>query len=41
VVLRSLGFGVITIVGIDPDAARVGDIVIEIAHSGFYIQVEV
>jgi len=36
VVLRSLGFGVITIVRIDPDEARVGDIAIEIAHSGFY-----
>jgi len=41
VVLRSLGFGVITIVGIDPDQARVGDIAIEIAHSGFYTQAEV
>jgi len=41
VVLRSLGFGVITIVGIDPDQARVGDITIEIAHSGFYTQAEV
>jgi hypothetical protein len=41
VVLRSLGFGVITIVGIDPDQARVGDIVIEIAHSGFYTRAEV
>jgi len=41
VVLRSLGFGVITIVGIDPDQARVGDIAIEIAHSGFYTRAEV
>jgi hypothetical protein len=41
VVLHSLGFGVITIVGIDPDQARVGDIAIEITHSGFYTRVEV
>jgi len=41
VVLYSLGFGVITIVGIDPDEAKVGDIVIEIAHSGFYTRAEV
>jgi hypothetical protein len=40
-VLRSLGFGVITIVGIDPDQTRVGDIAIEIAHSGFYTRAEV
>jgi hypothetical protein len=36
VVLRFLGFGVISIVGIDPGAARIGDVTIEIAHSGFY-----
>jgi hypothetical protein len=27
--------------GIDPDAARVGDITIEIAHSGFYTRARV
>jgi len=36
VILRSLGFGVITIVGIISNQARVGDIAIEITHSGFY-----
>jgi len=41
VVLRFLGFGVITIVGVDPDEARVGDIAIEIAHSGFYTRAKV
>jgi hypothetical protein len=35
VVLRFLGFGVITLVKIDLEVARVGDIAIEIAHSGF------
>jgi hypothetical protein len=39
VILRLLGFGVISIVGIDPDEARVGDVAIEIAHSGFYTRV--
>ncbi|CAK9194113.1 unnamed protein product [Sphagnum troendelagicum] len=41
VVLRFQGFGVVTIVGIDPEAARIGDIVIEIAHSGFHTRAEV
>jgi len=41
VVLRFQGFGVVTIVGIDPKAARIGDIAIEIAHSGFHTRVEV
>jgi hypothetical protein len=41
VILRFLGFGVITIVGIDPEEARIGDIAVEIAHSGFYTHVEV
>jgi hypothetical protein len=35
-ILRFLGFGVVRLVGIDPDAARVGDIAVEIVHSGFY-----
>jgi hypothetical protein len=35
-ILHFLGFGVVRLVGIDPDAARVGDIAVEIAHSGFY-----
>jgi hypothetical protein len=41
VVLRSEGFGVVTIVGFDPKAARVGDIAVEIDHSGFHTRVEV
>jgi hypothetical protein len=36
VVLRFLGFGVVTIMGIDPEQAQVGDIAVEVAHSGFY-----
>ncbi len=40
-VLCFLGFSVITIVGIDPKAACIGDIVVEIAHSGFHTRAEV
>ncbi|CAM6060009.1 unnamed protein product [Sphagnum tenellum] len=41
VVLRFEGFGVVTIVGCDPEAARVRDIAVEIAHSGFHTRAEV
>jgi len=41
VVLRLLGFGVVTLVGVDPEEARVGDIAVEVAHSGFYTRIEV
>jgi hypothetical protein len=41
VILRFLGFGVVRLVGIDPDEARVGDIAIEVAHSGFYTRAQV
>jgi hypothetical protein len=27
--------------GIDPDEARVGDVAVEVAHSGFYTRAEV
>jgi hypothetical protein len=37
VVLRFEGFGIVTIVGCD----RIGDIVIEIDHSGFHTRAEV
>jgi hypothetical protein len=36
VILRFLGFRVVRLVRIDPDEARVGDIAVEVAHSGFY-----
>ncbi len=39
--LRFLGFGVITLVGIDPEEARIGDVAVEIAHSGFHTHAEV
>jgi hypothetical protein len=41
VILRFLGFGVVRIIGIDPDEARVGDIAVEVAHSGFYTRIQV
>jgi hypothetical protein len=41
VIMRVLGFGVITLVGIDPEVARVRDITVEIAHSGFHTRTEV
>ncbi len=40
-VLRFLGFGVVSLVGIDPATARVGDLVVEINHSGYYTRVRV
>jgi hypothetical protein len=41
VILRFLGFGVVRLVGIDPNEARVGDIVVKVAHSGFHTRAEV
>jgi hypothetical protein len=41
VVLRLLGFGVVTLVGIDPKEARVGDIAVKVAHNGFYTRAKV
>jgi hypothetical protein len=36
VILRFLGFGVVRLVGINFDEGRLGDIAVEVAHSGFY-----
>jgi hypothetical protein len=41
VVLRFEGFSIVTIVGCDPEATRVGDVAVEIAHSGFHTRAEV
>ncbi len=40
-ILRFLGFGVVRLVGIDPDAARVRDIAVEITHNDFYTMTRV
>jgi hypothetical protein len=41
VILHFLGFGVVRLVRIDPDEARVGDIAVEVAHSGFYTRAQI
>jgi hypothetical protein len=41
VILRFVGFGTVTLVGIDPEVARIGDIAVKIAHSGFHTRAEV
>jgi hypothetical protein len=41
VILRFLGFEVVRLVGIDPQEARVRDIAIKVAHSGFYIRAQI
>jgi hypothetical protein len=41
VILCLLGFGVVTFVGINPNEAQIGDVVVKIAHNGFYTRVQV
>jgi hypothetical protein len=41
IILRFLGCGVVRLVRTDPDKAWVGDIAVEIAHSGFYTSAQV
>ncbi len=41
VILRFLGFRVVRLVGIDPQEVQVGDIVVEVAHSGFYTRAQI
>ncbi len=40
-ILRQLGFGVVAIIGMNPDEAQVGDIVVELMHNGFYMKAQV
>jgi hypothetical protein len=40
-ILRLSGFRVVRLVGIYPAEARVGDIAVEVAHSGFYTHAQV
>jgi hypothetical protein len=40
IILRFLGFGVVSIVGIDPDQARVRDIAIEVVTVGFILELK-
>jgi hypothetical protein len=41
VILRFLGFGMVRLVGINPNEACVGDIAVEVTHSGFYTRARV
>jgi hypothetical protein len=41
VILRALGFGVVRLVGIEPDQARTGDIAVEVTHSGYFTRARV
>jgi hypothetical protein len=41
VILCFSGFGVVIVIRIDPDEARIGDMAVEIAHNGFYTRVQV
>jgi len=36
-----LGFGVVIVVGIDPNETQVGDVAVEVVHNGFYTHVQV
>jgi hypothetical protein len=35
-ILRLLGFGMVMLIGINPNEAQIGDVVVEIIHNGFY-----
>jgi hypothetical protein len=41
VILRALGFGVVRLVGIEPDQAQTGDIAVEVTHSGYFTRARV
>jgi hypothetical protein len=41
VILRFLGFGIVTIIGIDLDEAQVGDVAVKLAHNGFYTRAQI
>ncbi|CAK9860058.1 unnamed protein product [Sphagnum jensenii] len=41
VILRAVGFGVVRIVGIKPNQARIGDIAVEVTHSGYFTRARV
>jgi hypothetical protein len=36
-----LGFGIVVVVGVNLDKARIGDVAVEIAHNGFYTHAQV
>jgi hypothetical protein len=40
-ILQMLGFGIVVIMGINPDEGRIGDVVVEITHNGFCTRAQV
>jgi hypothetical protein len=41
VILRAIRFGVVRIVGIEPSQARIGDLAVEVTHSGYFTRARV
>jgi hypothetical protein len=41
VILRALGFGVVRVVGLELDQARLRDIAVEVTHSGYFTRAQV
>lgn len=41
VILRLQGFGVVNIVGLNPNFARIGDLAIQVIHTGLYTRIQV
>jgi hypothetical protein len=39
--MHQLTFSVITIIGVSPDEAQIGDITMELMHNGFYIKAQI
>ncbi len=39
--MRMLGFGIMIIVGVNPNEVRIRDVVVEIAHNGFCTRAQV
>jgi len=40
-ILCLLGFGVVNIIGLNPDEVQVGDFVVELSNNGFYTRAQV
>ncbi len=41
IILRALRFGVVRLVGVEPNQARLGDIAVEVTHSGYFTRARV
>jgi hypothetical protein len=40
-ILHLLGFGIMILMGINPNEAHIGDVAVKITHNGFYTRVQV